>query len=66
MGLRPWELPKYTLREYGELVEGYAERERATRYRFAELACWIVSPHLKAGSRLSPKDLLGTEQSEDL
>jgi hypothetical protein len=66
LGLRPWEFPRYTLREYGQLVDGYETREYRERYRMAELATWLLAPHMGKGKRLRPKDLLGTERKEDL
>jgi uncharacterized protein (DUF2384 family) len=32
----------------------------------AELATWLLAPHMGKGKRLRPKDLLGTERKEDL
>jgi hypothetical protein len=54
------------LREYGQLVDGYERQEARERYRFAELATWLLSPHVEKGKRLRPQDLLGTERREDL
>lgn len=66
LGLRPWEFPRYTLREYGHLVEGFEAREQRERFRLAELATWLLAPWTGAGTRLTPKDLLGIERGEDL
>jgi hypothetical protein len=66
LGLRPWELRRYTLREFGYLVEGWHRQEERNRYRTAELACWLLAPWTQKGTRLTPKDLLGTERREDL
>lgn len=66
LGLRPWEFPRYTLREYGLLVQGYEEQEQRERARLAEHALWLLGPWMKDGSRLTVKDLLGLERPEDL
>lgn len=59
LGLRPWELLRWTLADYGALVEGYVARERQRRYQRAELAVWLIAPHLERGKRLTPEDLVG-------
>jgi len=66
LGLRPWDLRRYTLREFGYFVEGWETQQRRARYQFAELAVWLLAPWTSKGSRLTPKDLLGTERREDL
>ena len=66
LGLRPWDLPRFTLREFGYLVEGWRQQEQRTRYQVAELAVWLLAPWTAKGTRLTPKDLLGTERREDL
>jgi hypothetical protein len=66
LGLRPWEFPRYTLRDYGYLVEGFESREHRERHRLAELATWVLAPWVGAGKQLRPQDLLGTERREDL
>ena len=48
------------------MVEGFGLRERRERYRFAELATWMLAPYTGKGKRLRPQDLIGTERREDL
>lgn len=66
LGLRPWEFPRYTLREYGLMVEGYEMREERERYRTAELATWLLAPHTGKGQHITPRQLLGKDRKEDL
>ena len=66
LGLRPWELLRYTLREFGHLCDGWHRNEERLRYRNAELAVWLLAPWTGKGTRLRPADLLGTERREDL
>jgi len=66
LGLRPWELLRFTLREFGHLVEGYNRAQYRERYRVAELAVWVLSPWIGKGSKLTPDDLIGTVRREDL
>lgn len=67
MGLRPWELPRYTPREFGNLVEGWTQQQDRERYRVAELATWLLAPHMAKGKSITPHDLLGTRpKGEDL
>lgn len=58
LGLRPWEFPRYTLREYGQLVDGFEKREARERYRMAELATWLLAPWTN-GKHITPRHLLG-------
>jgi hypothetical protein len=62
LGLRPWEFPRYTLREYGQLVEGFEKREERERYRFAELAAWLLAPWNSKGQHITARKLLGRDR----
>jgi hypothetical protein len=66
LGLRPWELPRYTPREFGYLVEGWRQLDEAERHRIAELACWLLSPWVTRGRTLTPRQLLGLDRREDI
>lgn len=59
LGLHPWELRKYTLREFSYKVAGYADAERADWRRFAALACWVLAPFTDKDTTLTPDRLLG-------
>jgi hypothetical protein len=61
LGLRPWEFPRYTLREYGLLVDGFTKREARERYRLAELATWLLAPWTGKGKHITPGKLIGKE-----
>lgn len=59
LGLRPWEFPLYTLREYQLLLEGFEKREERERWRNAELAAWLLAPWTGKGKHITPGTLLG-------
>lgn len=68
MGLHPWELRRYTLREFGHRVQGYQEADRASWRKVATLACWVLAPHVdrNKAQTLTPDALLGYGQAVDL
>jgi hypothetical protein len=66
LGLRPWELPLYTLREFGQLVDGWRAQDEREHYRVAELACWLLSPWVTRGRQLTPRQLLGRDRREEI
>lgn len=66
LGLHPWELRRYTMRELGARIDGYRAVQRDERMRLAELACWLLGPYMKEGRRLTPRELLGLERREEL
>lgn len=64
LGLKPWELLAYTPREFGALVEGWQRQQERERFARAELAVWLIAPHIT--KPITVKDLLGNERREDL
>lgn len=67
LGLHPWELRRYTLREFGARVEGARQIDRATWRKVAALACWMLAPHLDKtkAHTLTPDTLLGLDAAQD-
>lgn len=43
MGLHPWELRRYTVREVLLRAEGIRTADRSQWRKFAQLACWLLS-----------------------
>lgn len=56
LNLKPHEFWELTMGEFEELLEGYRYRERREWEKTAQLAAWIMSPHMKR--RISGQDLL--------
>lgn len=69
-GLRPWELRRYTMRELAQHLDGLRALEDRRWWRVAQLACWLINPHLKrSAKKLKPAHLMGrrpyTGRTED-
>jgi hypothetical protein len=58
--LHPWELRRYTLRELGALMDGLRVREDRSWWRLAQLACWLINPHMsRRQKKVKPEALMG-------
>jgi len=66
LGLRPWELLRYTPREFGWMVKGWRTADERERLLFAQLAVWMLSPWISKGHTLTARQLVGLERREDL
>lgn len=54
------------MRELGARIEGFREVQREERLRLAQLAVWLLGPHLQKGARVTARELLGLDRREDL
>lgn len=66
LGLHPWELRRYTVREVMLRAEGHRSADRAAWRKFATLACWLLQVHVDKDKAymLTPDSLLGVGPRE--
>lgn len=63
MGLHPWELDEYTIRQFFQRAEGYRKAQKQEWRKLAALACWILAPwNAKDKPPITPAILLGEVQ----
>jgi len=66
LGLHPWQLLRYTPREFGHLVAGWRKADMRERLLFAQLGVWVLSPWINKGRTLNARQLLGLDRREDI
>ena len=64
--LHPWDLLRYTPREFGFLVEGWRRADERERLLFAQLGVWVLSPWIGKGRTLNARQLLGMDRREEI
>lgn len=58
MGLRPWELERFTLSEYFNAMHGLAKANAEAWGQARLIAYWALVPHTKKGKNLKLTDIM--------
>jgi hypothetical protein len=63
LGLMPWDFWRMTPKEYYLRVKGYRKKDERETQKQAQLAAWIMQPHLK--KQITPDMLLKKQRTEE-